>query len=208
MDMRSRVSRRVVRGTLVALAAITLGASSTAGASDTDGTRHGATGQQAGDPQASPITSASEGGPSAAAATGDVTALAATGLSYSTVDPCRIFDTRFTGDGTVGAGRPVIGYSLVFQGSCGLPADGSVKAVMVNVIAVNTSGTGYVRSAAEPFDPNSGATILNFNNGLVSSNAIPLQMCDVATDPCDVDLGFIVNGGSAHIVFDLIGYFS
>jgi hypothetical protein len=206
MSTRSSVSRRAWRGALIALVAVALGTSTTAGASET-GRSH--TSQQDGAATAEPITPGS--GPSeqaTAAAPGDVTALAASNLSYSTVDPCRIFDTRTTGQGTVGAGRPVVGYSLIFQGLCGLPDDGSVKAVMVNVIAVNTQGTGYVRSADHPFDPNSGATVLNFNNGLVTSNAIPLTMCDTASDPCDYDLGFLVNAGSGHVVFDLVGYFS
>ncbi len=215
MGMRFRVPRRVGRGALVALAVIALGTATTAGASDAgqagSGGRAGraAASQQPDGVTATPITPGS--GPSrqaSEAGAGDVTALAATGLTYSTVDPCRIFDTRTTGDGTIGAGRPVIGYALLIRGACGLPSDGSVKAIMVNIIAVNTKGTGYVRATDYPFDPNSGPTVLNFNNGLVTSNGIPLNMCDTSSFTCDADIGFIVNLGSANIVFDLIGYFS
>jgi hypothetical protein len=205
--MRTRVPRRMWRGALVALVAIALGASSTAEASDAGR----AAGSQQQDPAATarPITPGSARAEQSTAATaGDVSALAATGLTYSTVDPCRIFDTRWTGAGTVGAGRPYVGYDLRFQGVCGIPDDGSAKAVMVNVIAVITRGTGYVRATDYPFDPNSGATVLNFNDGLISSNGIPIPMCDSSTQVCDWDLGFTVNTGSSHIVFDVLGYFS
>jgi hypothetical protein len=212
MGMRFRVPRRVGRGALIALAVLALGASTTAGASDTGTAGRAAAGRQGQQPGAATATPIRAGGAAdrsaSAAAPGDVTTLAASNLSYSTVDPCRIFDSRTTGFGTIGAGRPVIGYDLIFRGACGLPADGSVKAVMVNVIAVNTRGTGYVRSTDYPFDPNSGPTVLNFNDNLVTSNAIPLTMCDTSTQACDADLGFIVNLGSGHIVFDLVGYFS
>jgi hypothetical protein len=203
--MNSGTARRMRRGALAALVVTALGLSLTAGANGVGTTR--AEGEQAATAKAAPITAGSrtsDGAPQAAP--GDVVALAASNLSYNTVAACRIFDTRTTGDGTIGAGRPVAGYALVFQGDCGLPADGSAKAVMVNLIAVNTTGTGYVRAAEEPVFPNDGATVLNFNNRLVTSNAIPLNMCDI--DPCEFDLGFIVNGGSGHFVFDVIGYFA
>jgi hypothetical protein len=206
MSERSSVSRRVWRGALVALVAVALGTATTAGASDTGTSRNQQEGPAA---TAEPITPGSgPAGEAEPAAPGDVAALAASNLSYNTVDACRLFDTRQTGDGTVGAGRPVIGYSLPVQGFCGIPADGSAKALMVNVIAVSTRGTGYVRSAEHPVFPNDGATVLNFNNALVSSNAIPLNLCDTATTTCDFDLGFIVNGGSGHFVFDVVGYFA
>jgi hypothetical protein len=211
MGMRFRVPRRVGRGALIALAVVALGTATTAGASDAGRSApagRATADQQPGGATATPIPSGGASRSASEAAPGDVTALAASGLTYSTVAPCRIFDTRQTGLGTIGAGRPYVGYDLIFQGGCGLPADGSVKAVMVNVIAVNTRGTGYVRAAEYPLDPNSGATVLNFNNNLVTSNAIPINMCDASTAACDADLGFLVNLGSGHFVFDLVGYFS
>jgi hypothetical protein len=211
MGMRFRVPRRVGRGALIALAVLALGTATTAGASDTgreSPAGRATTDQQPGGAEATPIPSGGASRSASEAAPGDVTALAASGLTYSTVTPCRLFDTRQTGLGTIGAGRPYVGYDLIFQGGCGVPADGSVKAVMVNLIAVNTRGTGYVRAAEYPLDPNSGATVLNFNNNLVTSNAIPINMCDTATATCDADLGFLVNLGSGHFVFDLVGYFS
>jgi hypothetical protein len=211
MGMRFRVSRRVGRGALIALAVLALGTATTAGASDTapsGTTGRAAADQEPGGAEATPIPSGGASRSASEAAPGDVTALAASGLTYSTVTPCRLFDTRQTGLGTVGAGRPYVGYDLIFRGGCGIPADGSVKAVMVNLIAVNTRSTGYVRAAEYPLDPNSGATVLNFNNNLVTSNAIPINMCDTATSTCEADLGFVVNLGSGHFVFDLVGYFS
>lgn len=133
-------------------------------------------------------------------------AVAATNLTYSTVDPCRTFDSRQV-DGPFGRGE---GYYLDLTGPCGLPTDGSVKAVMANVISVDAAGTGYVRAAAfDPSLPSAGATILNFNNRLVSSNAVPLQVCDVATTTCDWDVDlWIPAQATSNIVIDVLGYFS
>jgi len=133
-------------------------------------------------------------------------AVAATNLTYSTVEPCRTFDSRTAG-GPFGRGD---GYVLNMTGPCGLPDDGSVKAVMANVISVDATGTGYVRASAhDPTMSSAGATVLNFNNRLVSSNAVPLTMCDTATTACawDVDLWIPANATS-NIVIDIVGYFS
>ena len=133
-------------------------------------------------------------------------ALAATNLSYSTVDPCRTFDSRTAG-GAFGYGE---GYVINLTGPCGLPGDGSVKAVMANIISVNATGTGYVRAAAyDPAMVSAGATVLNFNNGLVSSNAVPLTMCDRATTTCDWDVDlWIPANATSNIVIDIVGYYS
>lgn len=130
----------------------------------------------------------------------------ATNLTYSTVEPCRHFDSRDVG-GPFGFGD---GFFLRFGGFCGVPADGSVKAVMANVISVNASGTGYVRATAwDPTFSSPGATILNFNNGLVSSNAVPLPVCDVTVLTCDWDVDlWIPAAARSNIVIDVLGYFS
>lgn len=165
---------------------------------------------QAGGPEDGPTAQAH--GPRTAqdagdAATGPLSAAAAaTNLTYSTVDACRTFDSRLVG-GPFGRGE---GYFLNMTTACGLPEDGSVKAVMANVIAVNTSGTGYVRAA--PYDPTftaPAATVLNFNNNLVSSNAVPLTLCDRTVEVCDWDLDlWIPANATSNIVIDIVGYFS
>ena len=60
-------------------------------------------------------------------------AAAATNLTYTTVEPCRAFDSRQAGI-PLGFGG---GYSLSPSLACGLPTDGSVAAIMANVISVN-----------------------------------------------------------------------
>lgn len=133
-------------------------------------------------------------------------AAVATNLSYSTVEPCRAFDSRTAG-GPFGFGD---GFFLRFTGFCGVPADGTVRAVMANVISVNASGTGYVRATAwDPTFASPGATILNFNNRLVSSNAVPLSVCDPTVITCDWDVDlWIPAAATSNIVIDVIGYFS
>ena len=49
-----------------------------------------------------------------------------------------------------------------------------------------------------------GATVLNFNNKLVSSNAVPLSTC-VGTFEIDV---WVPSPATTHIVVDVVGYFS
>ena len=149
----------------------------------------------------------------AAEATGSRTAAApsaaaanATGLTYATVDACRTFDSRQVG-GPFGFGD---GFFIKLTGDCGVPDDGSVNAVMVNVISVNGTGTGAVKAA--PFEPTHtapAATVLNFNKNLVSSNAIPLTVCDRAATTCDFDVDiFIPSNAASNIVLDVVGYFS
>jgi hypothetical protein len=143
---------------------------------------------------------AAEGSASSSAA-----ALAASNLTYNTVDPCRTFDSRATG-GAFGYGA---GYWLNLLDPCGLPADGSVKAVMANVISVNAVGSGYVRAAAYPAMTNSSATVLNFNNQMISSNAVPLPVCDFSVDVCDWDTEiWIPSASQSNVVIDILGYFS
>jgi hypothetical protein len=153
----------------------------------------------------SALTTRSTADASAADTTVAAAALA-TNLSYSTVEPCRAFDSRQAG-GPFGFGD---GFFLAFGGSCGLPGDGSIRAVMANVISVNATGTGYVRATAwDPTFSSPGATILNFNNGLVSSNAVPLPVCDPTVITCDWDVDlWIPAAATSNIVIDVIGYFS
>ena len=161
--------------------------------------RDGPTAEAQGPRDAGGQAEAAEAAPLAAAAL-------ATNLTYSTTEPCRTFDSRQAG-GPFGHGA---GFSLDLLTPCGLPADGSVKAVMANVIAVDAVGTGYVRAAAwEPTATAPGATILNFNNRLVSSNAVPLTICDQAVMTCDWDLDlWIPAQARSNIVIDIVGYFS
>ena len=138
----------------------------------------------------------------AADAAGSAVAAVASGLTYSTVSPCRAFDSR-QADGPIGFGY---GYSLDLLTPCDLPLDGSVDAIMANVISVNAVGTGYVRSSAyDPTGTDPGATVLNFNNGLVSSNAVPLNVCVGCA--YDIDI-WVPSQSRTHIVLDVVGYFS
>ena len=134
-----------------------------------------------------------------------ITALAATNMTYTAVEPCRAFDSRLEGP-PFGGGA---GYVVFLTDVCGVPF-GPAKAVMANVIAVNTTGTGYVRAFA--FDTGtSEATVLNFNNKLVSSNAIPLPVCDTDVAPClDGDTVIYIPPATAkaQIVIDVVGFFS
>lgn len=204
MGAHPRVRGRAIFGLVAVCLALAVGTMAAANPSASDRpTVAGAPAQasRSGEPQAITGPVAETGVATSADA---AVALAATNLTYNTVDPCRVFDSRNFG----GPIPPGAGYRIVIASLCGIPFDGTVKAVMVNAIAVNTTGTGYVRAAAYPIEENFQATILNFNNGLVSSNGIAVPICDSSVQACDFDLDFIVNTGSSHIVFDVMGYFS
>jgi hypothetical protein len=69
-------------------------------------------------------------------------------LLFNSVTPCRIVDTRISQGGT----GPISGgtqRSFIATGLCGVPS-GSAKAVMVNVTAVNATGSGYLTVFAYP----------------------------------------------------------
>jgi hypothetical protein len=196
------VRRRAAVGGIALVIALTLGAAAAASPSSSD--RPTAVGQASGEASIEPIT-ASPGSTDPADAAASDAAIAAFDLTYNTTDACRLLDSRQFQTTPI---PPNTGFSIGLQGDCGIPTDGSVKAIMVNIISVGARGTGYVRQAPWPFFENTNATVLNFNGGLVSSNGIPFNMCDSSTTICDFDFDFVVFGAATHIVIDIVGYFA
>src|SRR5262245_21425805 len=204
--MRKYLGSRGARRGIAALAVLVLAAgiamAMPAGARPSAADRPAA--PRSGGPRAEAHAARAAGGSAAAAPS--AAAANATGLTYSTVDACRTFDSRQAG-GPFGFGD---GFFIKLTGDCGLPDDGSVKAVMANVISVNATGTGALKAA--PFEPTHtapAATVLNVNKNLVSSNAIPLSVCDRTATTCDFDIDiFIPSAAASNIVLDVVGYFS
>ncbi len=95
--------------------------------------------------------------PQAGATPSGRTDVLASGLVYTPLPyTCRIVDTR-TGFGPVGAGQRTNTYHAGLTTDCDVPGDGTVRAVMVNVIAVGATGTGYIRAAAYPYAQNTAS---------------------------------------------------
>jgi hypothetical protein len=207
--MRQR-AHRLVRGraavagiALAGVIALVLGP--TAAADPSAGDRPVSVAQATDRPASAPITAPSGTASAGDSVAADAVAVAATNLTYNTVDACRAFDSRQFSSSPI---PPNFGFDIGITGGCGVPADGTVQAIMVNMISVGARGTGYVRAAPYPFETNSNATVLNFNGGLVSSNGIPLSICDASVEFCEWDFDFFVFGSSTHIVIDVIGYFA
>ncbi len=144
-------------------------------------------------------------------------------LTYTTLKPCRLADTRVAGGalipGTprtfnvVGVGAPG---SLASQGgnSNGCPVPGfvsgvpAVQAVMLNFVAVGPAGGGDLR--AWPSDqalPTSSVinfssfseTVLNIANGI----AVPVRQ-----DSQGADITVQADARATQLVIDVVGYFS
>ena len=144
-------------------------------------------------------------------------------LLYTSVQPCRLFDTRLAG-GVLAAGTTrtfnVVGVSAVgsldSQGGNhnGCPIPGfdlasmpQVQAVMLNFVAVGPSGPGDLR--AWPTDQalpgssvinysNFNETVLNIANGIV----VPVRQ-----DMQGNDITLRADTSATHVLADVVGYF-
>jgi len=138
------------------------------------------------------------------------------GLVYTPVKPCRILDTRvypFTPlqTGEFRAFRATA--NLMPQGGSydclPLPAGKALVAV-VNLAAVNATSAGYIQT--EPWAPTPTepflSSVLTYSPGLVLSNLIPIALCNPLFTTCTNDFYLRAEGGSVHVVGDVVGYFS
>jgi hypothetical protein len=150
-------------------------------------------------------------------------------LLYTSVQPCRVFDTRFATNGT--NGRLIHGVSQTFNvvgnnadpyfsgqgghsGGCSLPGfafvhDPQIQAVVLNFVAINSAGGGDL--LAWPTDqapPNS--SIINYANsgalgGLNIANGIVVP---VRQDTPGGDISLKAQVSDTDVLADVVGYFS
>jgi hypothetical protein len=118
-------------------------------------------------------------------------------LRLNTLSPCRILDTRLDLAGALIANQDRI---VALSGTCGVPA--SARAVSLNVTVTQPSDPGNLR-IWPPDVPLPPSSTLNYAPGQTrANNSI------VAID----DFGFLSvraqqQGGTAHIILDVNGYF-
>jgi len=122
-------------------------------------------------------------------------------LSFYTVRPCRIIDTRQPlgpmGGPPLSAGQV---RSFTLSGVCKVPE--AARAVAVNVTIVNPTGTGYL--IIHPADqPAMATSVLNFMPGAVRSNNAILYLGETGT----VAVTFVGSPGTVDFVMDLVGFF-
>ncbi len=120
--------------------------------------------------------------------------------SFSTLVPCRVFDTR-NPNGAYGG--PALAAnstrSFVLAGQCGIPA--TARAVSVNVTATGPTVAGNLRLfAAGGAVPN--ASTVNYSAGQTrANNAL------VGIGPTGLAVRAVQASGSVHVILDVNGYF-
>ena len=121
-------------------------------------------------------------------------------LSYYTVTPCRVFDSRNAGLGGPTPWRPAPTSAVLVAGYCGIPTTAS--AVSLNVTVVSASAGGHLRLYASGA-PRPGASSINYAAGQTRANNAVLSLG--ANGALVVYVG--QPGGTVHVVLDVNGYF-
>jgi uncharacterized repeat protein (TIGR01451 family) len=116
-------------------------------------------------------------------------------LSFYTVAPCRLVDTRGTSALASGLAR-----TLTLTGSCGIPA--GARAVAVNLTVLDATGTGNL-VAWPAGTPQPATSNLNFTAGVTRANNAVLALKAGAVDV----RALVAGGGGAQMTIDVNGYF-
>jgi hypothetical protein len=136
-------------------------------------------------------------------------------MTFHTVPPCTVLDTRTTGGAfTAGETRTydVVGTaSLASQGGsatgCGVPGFSNsiaqVQAVALNIVALSPAGGGNI--AANAADQTMAGSVINFTASQNISNTTPVA---VAQTSGVGDFKIQVNISSAHVLVRVYGYYS
>jgi hypothetical protein len=136
-------------------------------------------------------------------------------LTYHTVAPCIVVDTRTTGGAFV-AGETrtynVTGTgSLASQGGsatgCAIPGFSNnipqVQAVALNIVAFQPTGVGNVQAYAA--DTTTTTSVVNMTASQNTANTAPVA---VAQTPSVGDFKITVNISGSHVVISVVGYYS
>jgi serine protease len=129
------------------------------------------------------------------------TALAQTALSYFTLTPCRVVDTRGP-DGVNGG--PILGPAtqrdFAIRGNCGVPT--SAKAVTLNV-AITAATTVSFLSAWPSGQARPIVATINFRStDQALSNGATVGLSTNAQD-----LSVYNSDGNVHVILDVTGYY-
>jgi hypothetical protein len=121
-------------------------------------------------------------------------------VSFYTVTPCRVYDSRDAGLGGPSPLAAGTDAAVVIGGYCDIPA--TANAVSLNVTVVSPTAGGHLRLYASDA-PRPGPSSINYasgqtraNNALVSLGADGALMVYVSQP-----------SGTVHVVLDVSGYF-
>ncbi|WP_392545069.1 hypothetical protein [Oryzobacter telluris] len=121
-------------------------------------------------------------------------------------DPSRLFDSRTAWGERLG---PHEYFPLVAD--YGAETNGRVEALVVNVTATGTTGSGVLSAVQnEPeYGPPTTST-LNYTKGLTAANMAVVQRAPNSSSGLEVPTFWIANTGNAstHVIVDIVGYFA
>jgi PKD repeat protein len=123
------------------------------------------------------------------------------GTDFHTLTPCRVFDSR-----TSGNGQPLTSdVPRIFQaaGVCAIPS--TAVAIAVNVTVVSPTDRGRVTLYPGGID----APVTSTLNFLAGANRANNAIIPLASDGSGTlsSLAFVVGGGTVHLIVDVNGYF-
>jgi hypothetical protein len=119
-------------------------------------------------------------------------------LSFYTVTPCRVFDTRTSAPLTSGTIR-----TFTIAGACGIPV--TAKAVSANVTVTGPTATGEVNLWPADFS-NPATNALSFRAGVTRANNGVVELAIGGTGDVAAQ-AFLNGGGTVHLILDVNGYF-
>ena len=118
---------------------------------------------------------------------------------FYAVPPFRAVDTRI-GTGLSGAFAAGADRAVTLAGSGGLPASGTLRAVMAEVTAVDPSGAGYI-TIHPCLSPVPGVSMVRYVSGANAAN--------VVASPDDASGRWCITASAAaHVLVDVSGYFA
>lgn len=136
-------------------------------------------------------------------------------LTYHTVAPCIVVDTRVAGG--VFAANETRTYTVVGSGSlasqggsstgCNIPGFSNsipqAQAVALNIVAINATTAGHLQAWAA--DTTTTTAVLNFTTGVNVANTTPVA---VAQSTGVGDFKIKVNIASSHVQVSVVGYYA
>lgn len=116
---------------------------------------------------------------------------------YFTVTPCRLVDTRDTGEPL----QPDTPQVFALTGSCGIPA--TAKAVAVNATAVQAGAAGYIQIWPTDVE-GTASSLLTFRAGQTRANNALLTLPSDGSGTVSV---LAATDAPLHFIIDAVGYF-
>jgi spore germination protein YaaH/serine protease inhibitor ecotin len=128
----------------------------------------------------------------------------ASGATFTGLTPTRLLDTRDGTGGLSGAFTSRAARTFTVARSGG-PVPANAVAVAGNLTVTQQTGNGYLYLGPAPVN-NPTSSTLNFPTGDDRANAVYVALGDGGT--LSITYATPVAGGTAHVVFDVTGYFS